>query len=170
MSSKILVAFATRYGSTQEVAEAVASALRETGAEVDVKPLREARSLAGHTAVVIGAPLMMYRWHKDAFAFLSRHHQALLKVPVAVFALGPVKDPHDEQEWLDSRSQLDKELAKVPWFKPVALEMFGGKFDPTLLGFPLNKLAGSAPPSDIRDWNTIRTWATTLPASLRQAA
>jgi len=43
---------------------------------------------------------------------------------VAVFALGPVHDPYDEQEGQDSRAQLDIELAKFPWFKPIALEMF----------------------------------------------
>jgi menaquinone-dependent protoporphyrinogen oxidase len=163
MSTRILVAFATRYGTTQEVAEAVAATLRETGVEVDLSLAREVRTLAGYAAVVLGAPLMMYRWHKDALSFLSRHHQALLRLPVAVFALGPVHDPHDDQEWQDSRAQLDKELAKLPWFKPVAVEMLGGKFDPALLRFPLNKLAGAAPASDIRDWEAIRAWAGTLP-------
>ena len=78
----------------------------------------------------------MYRWHKDALSFLSRHRQALLQLPVAVFALGPVHDPHDAQEWQDSRAQLDKELAKSPWFKPVAVEMFGGRFDSSASTIP----------------------------------
>ncbi len=59
-------------------------------------------------------------------------------------------------------AQLDKELARFPWFKPVALEMFGGKFDPALLSFPLNKLAGPAPASDIRDLQAVRLWASSL--------
>lgn len=83
---------------------------------------------------------------------------------MAVFALGPVHDPHDEKEWEASRSQLDKEIAKQPWFKPIALEMFGGKYDPAKLGFPLNTMAGKEPASDIRDWTTIRTWARNLAA------
>jgi len=170
MSSKVLLAFATRYGSTQEVAEAVAATLRDSGVEVDLRPLREVRALAGYTGVVVGAPLMMYRWHKDALSFLSRHRQALLQLSVVVFALGPVHDPHDAQEWQDSRAQLDKELVKFPWFKPVAVEMFGGRFDPALLRFPLNKLAGSAPASDIRDWEAIRAWAGGLATKLEPRA
>jgi menaquinone-dependent protoporphyrinogen oxidase len=169
MSTRVLVAFATHYGSTQEVAEAVAATLREQGVEVDLRSLREVRTLAGYGAVILGAPLIMHSWHKDARDFLSRHRQTLLQLPVAAFALGPVHEPHDEQEWQDSRAQLDKELAKFAWFQPVALEMFGGRFDPALLRFPLNKLAGPAPASDIRDWDAIRAWASTLPTVLEPA-
>ncbi len=162
MSSPALVAYATRYGSTQEVAETVAATLCEYGFEVTTRPMREVRTLAEYGPVVLGAPLFMLRWHKDAIRFLSRHRGALRERPAAVFALGPVHDPHDEKEWQDSRGQLDRELAKFPWFRPIALEMFGGKYDPTKLGFPLKSFAGSAPASDIRDWTAIRAWAAGL--------
>jgi menaquinone-dependent protoporphyrinogen oxidase len=162
MSASVLVAYATRYGSTQEVAEAVAATLRECGLAVDIQPMREVRTLARYSAVVLGAPLYMFRWHKDARRFLSRHSEALTERPVAVFALGPTHDPYDEKEWQDSCAQLDKELAKFPWLTPVALEMFGGKYDPTKLRFPINWLAGKEPASDLRDWTAIRAWAADL--------
>ena len=160
MSSCVLVGYATRYGSTLEVAEAVAATLRECGFEVDIQPMREVRTLAGYSAVVLGAPLFMFRWHKDALRFLSRHSEALTERPVAVFALGPFHD--DEKEWQDSRDQLDKELSKFPWLTPVALKMFGGKYDPAKLRFPINLLAGKEPASDLRDWTAIRAWAADL--------
>ena len=166
MSTSVLVGYATRYGSTQEVAEAVAATLRECGLEVDLQPLQEVRSLAGYDAAVVGASLYMYRWHKDARRFLSRHRQALTERPVAVFALGPTHDPHDEEEWRDSRAQLDKALTKFPWLTPVALELFGGKYDPARLRFPINLLAGKEPATDIRDWTAIRAWARDLAAQL----
>ena len=156
MSSLVLVGYATRYGSTQEVAEAVAATLRECGLEVDIQPMRKVGTLAGYSAVVLGAPLFMFRWHKDALSFLSRHREALTERPVAIFALGPTHDPYDEKEWQDSRDQLDKELAKYPWLRLVALEMFGGKYDPAKLRFPINLLAGKEPASDLRDWTAIR--------------
>lgn len=162
MPPKVLVGYATRYGSTQEVAEAVAAALRESGLDVDIQPLRKVSTLAGYSAVVLGAPLFMFRWHKDALHFLSRHLKTLVDFPVAVFALGPTHDPFDEKEWQDSRAQLDKELAKFPWFKPAALEMFGGKYDPAYLRFPLKMLAGKEPASDLRNWAAIRAWAAGL--------
>ena len=159
MPTSVLVAYATKYGSTQEVAEAVAAALRESGLTVAVQPAREVRTLEGYDAVVLGAALYMYKWHKDALSFLSRHRKALAERPVAVFALGPVHAPRDEKEWQNSRAQLDKELAKYPWLKPVAVEILGGKFDPKKLSFPMNKFAGKEPPSDARDWTAIRAWA-----------
>ena len=169
MSKSVLVGYATRYGSTREVAEAVAAALRDSGLAVDLQPVREVRSLAGYKALVLGAPLYMFRWHKDARRFLSRHRKAIAERPVAIFALGPVHDPHDESEWRDSRAQLEKELAKYPWLAPVALEIFGGKFDPENLRWPVNLLAGSEPATDIRDWEAIRAWASELAAKLEPA-
>ena len=168
MSSSVLVGYATRYGSTEEVAEAVGKTLRECGLEVEVRPVREVRTLDGYDAVVLGAALYMFRWHKDARRFLSRHRKALADLPVAVFALGPVKDPYDEEEWRNSRDQLDKELERHAWLKPLDVEILGGKFDPALLRFPLNVFAGSEPASDIRDWEAIRTWACDLASKLAE--
>jgi len=162
MSSSILVGYATQYGSTQEVAEAIAETLREGGVTVDVLPLREVRDLGGYSGVVLGATLMKSRFHKDAQNFLKKQRQALTERPVAVFALGPVKEPHDEEEWQSSRAQLDKQMQYFPWLTPSAVELFGGKFDPATLPFPLNKLAGQQPASDARDWTAIRAWASDL--------
>jgi menaquinone-dependent protoporphyrinogen oxidase len=169
MSTSILVGYATRSGSTQEVAETIAATLREAGLAVTCQPARQVRDLAGYDGVVLGAPLYMFRWHKDAKSFLARHRQALTARPVAVFALGPFHV--DEKEFTDARSQLDKELVKFPWFKPLAIEIFGGKFDPTKLGFPYNLIPAlkQMPASDIRDWTAIRAWARGLAAQLRAA-
>ena len=166
MSTSVLVGYATRYGSTQEVAEAVAAALRKGGLEVDLQAVRQVRSLETYGAVVLGAPLFMFRLHKDARRFLSRHRKALTERPVAIFALGPVHDPHDEAEWQDSRAQLDKELARHPWLTPVAIEVFGGKYDPEKLRFPISLFAGEEPASDLRDWAAIRAWARDVAAKL----
>lgn len=162
MAASILVAYATRHGSTEQVAEAVAKTLREGGFDVDCRPTRDVRTLEGYDRIVLGAPLYMYRWHKDARRFLSRHRKGLVERPVAVFALGPTHEPYDEEEWRDSRAQLDKELAKFPWLSPVAVELFGGKFDPESLRFPMDLFARAEPASDIRDWTTIHAWAEDL--------
>jgi menaquinone-dependent protoporphyrinogen oxidase len=169
MSASVLVSYATRYGSTQEVAEAVTATLRECGLAVDIQLMQEVRTLTQYSTIVMGAPLFMFRWHRDAHRFLSKHREALTERPVAVFALGPVHEPHDEKEWQDSRAQLDKELAKFPWLTPVALEMFGGKYDPAYLRFPVNLLAGKEPASDIRDWTAIRAWASNLAVKFQPA-
>ena len=174
MKVKVLVAYASKYGSTQEVAEAIAATLRESGLVVDLEPIREVKTLEEYTAVVLGAPLYMFHWHKDARRFLSRHREALTKRPVAIFALGPFND--EEKEWKEVRAQLDKELAKFPWLTSMAIEIFGGKFDPAKLRFPDNIIASlpanplhKMPASDIRDWTVIRAWASNLATQLQPA-
>jgi menaquinone-dependent protoporphyrinogen oxidase len=167
MSTSILVGYATRSGSTQEVAETIAATLREDGLVVVCQPIKNVRSLEGHGAVVLGAPLYMFRWHEDAKRFLSRHQAALRARPAVVFALGPFHE--DAKEFQDARSQLDKELLKFPWFAPIAIQIFGGKFDPATLRFPMNLIPAlkQMPASDIRDWTAIRAWASGLAAQLQ---
>jgi len=166
MPASVLVAYATRYGSTQEVAEAVAATLRERRLEVDLRPAREVRSLESYGAVVLGTALYMFRLHKDARRFLTRHPEALSKRPVAIFAMGPFNN--DEKEWQGVRAQLDKELSMFPWLTPVAQEVFGGKFDPAKLRFPYNLVPylKRLPASDIRDWKAINTWASSIAEKL----
>lgn len=158
----ILIGYTTPYGSTRDVVEVIAETLRANGLRVDLQSLRDIRSLDRYSAVIVGVALYMYHWHKDALKFLSRHRKMLLELPVAVFVFGPTRVSHDDAEWQDSHDQLEKELAKYPWLKPAALKMFGGKFDPTLLRFPINKLAGSELLTDIRDWDAIRAWLETI--------
>jgi menaquinone-dependent protoporphyrinogen oxidase len=169
LSSSVLVAYATRYGSTQEVAEAVAAELRARGLAVDIQPMRKMRTLEGYGAVVLGTAIYMFRLHKDARRFLARHREALTQRPVAIFALGPFND--EEKEWQGVRAQLDKELAQFPWFTPVAREIFGGKFDPAKLRFPYNLVPylKRLPASDIRDWKAIRAWAGDLAEKFQRA-
>jgi menaquinone-dependent protoporphyrinogen oxidase len=163
MVDTILVAYVTRYGSTQEVAERVAETLRENGLQVDVKPAKQVHALEGYRAVVLGAPLYIGRWLKDAHRFLAQHQSGLAQRPVAVFSLGPTR--LEEMKAPDVRAQLDQELGKYPWLKPVASELFGGKYDPATLRFPDNLLGAlpasplhGLPASDARDWEAIRAW------------
>ena len=162
MKDKVLVAYASTYGSTQEVAEAVAARMREIGLAVDLLPARKVQSLEEYGAVVLGAPLYMFHWHKDALHFLSQHRNALTGLPVAVFALGPIHDA--AEDWQEVRNELDKELAKISWLAPAAVEVFGGKFDPTRLRFPWNLVPAlkQMPACDLRDWTAIRAWASNL--------
>src|SRR5258708_26518818 len=81
MTALILIAYATKHGSTQEVAETIAVTLREHALEVEVQPASEVRALDRYSAVVLGAPLYMGRWHGDASGFLKRHRTARSALP-----------------------------------------------------------------------------------------
>ena len=118
---------------------------------------------------MLGAPLYIFRWHKDARRFLTKHRQTLSKLPVAIFTMGPLNDK--EEEWQDARQHIEKELAKYPWLTPVALEVFGGVFVPGKLTFPYTLIPAlnQLPPSDLRNWDEIQAWANSLPAQIRSA-
>ena len=163
--SLVLVAYATKYGSTEEVAQAVAKTLRETGVDAEVRPAREVKDVDGFAGVVLGAPLYYFRWHKDARKFLDRYRHPLTVKPVAVFALGPTNDT--PKDFVDARPGLDKALAKREWLKPVSVKLFGGKLDPDGLRFPdSNPAMKKMGASDIRDWDAIREWAASLPKAM----
>jgi menaquinone-dependent protoporphyrinogen oxidase len=164
MNNKILVTYVSTHGSTREVAEFITNVLRENGKEVDLQPMRTVLTLEGYDGVVLGAPLYMFHLHASAKKFLKRHQNALSgSLPAAVFAGGPFGQT-EEKTWQEVRTNLEKELAKFPWFQPVSVEVVGGKFDPSKLRFPYSLIPAmkNQPASDLRDWEAIRTWAISL--------
>ena len=128
------------------------------------------KTLEGYAAVVVGAPLYMFHWHKDAKSFLSRHRQALMARPVAVFAMGPLQD--EAKDWQDVRAQLDKELLKFPWLAPVAQRSSAASTTRRKLTFPHNLIPAlkQMPATDMRGWPAIRAWAIGLAAQLQMHA
>lgn len=171
MSDTILLAYATRYGSTEEVAESIARTLREHGLAVDFRPVQGVSALLNYRAVVLGAPLYIGQLPKEFMHFLTAHQTELAERPVALFALGPLHD--DPKELQRSVEQLAKELAKFPWLQPVAVKVFAGAYDPDKLRFPDNLIARmpvsplhGAPAFDGRNWPVIRAWANEIASQL----
>ncbi len=161
----ILLAYATRFGSTQEVAKAITAAPRQAGVEVDIQPVQEVKGLDNYDAIVLGAAIYNAKWHSDAHEFLSRHEESLRQRPVAIISLGPTtRNPAAKKR---SLSQLDRDLEKYPWLKPVALEMFVGKYDLSKMG--LGSVGRLVPLTDQRDPNAVRAWANTLPEQIERA-
>jgi len=164
-TKSVLLAYASRFGSTQEVAETIASILSEAELEVDLQPMQEVKSLDRYDAVVLGAAIYNAKWHPEAHQFLSQHQDVFSQLPVAIFTLGPLSP--SEAAKRNSRHQLDRELAKYPWLKPVAVEIFAGKYDPSKPG--LGFLDRFVPARDLRNWDAIRAWANALSAQLQRA-
>jgi menaquinone-dependent protoporphyrinogen oxidase len=163
LKTRVLVAYASRHGSTREVAEAVAATLRARGLAVQLMPAAEVGHLHRCDAVVLGGALYTGRLHKDARRFLARHRDALAQRPLAVFALGPrTLEPADVAA---SRAQLDRALSSAG-AAPDAVAIFGGVVKPDELRFPFNRM----PAGDARDWPAIEAWATEIGARFGPAA
>lgn len=153
MAKPVLVAYATRRGSTREVAADVARVLRQSGLEVELEPAREVKKLDRYGAVVLGGALYMGRLHKDARKFLKRHRRQLSGLLLAVFAMGPKST--EAAELAGASAQLARALGAIPELKPFSTAIFGGVIDPNKLGFPFSKMQAI----DARDWKAIQAWA-----------
>ena len=148
----MLVAYGSKHGSTERVAEAITENLKHAGRDVELRRAADVEDLTRYDGVVLGGSLYFGRRHGDAVRFLSKHRRELSELPVTVFALGP--QSAEPQELAKSRAQLDKALRKVPEVEPRSIAVFGGVIDPAKLRFPLSRM----PASDARDWNAIEAW------------
>ncbi len=160
----LLVAYATKHGSTREVAEAVAGTLAEQGFCVDLRAATAVDGVAGYGAFVVGGALYTGRWHRDAVALVRRLAHDAPGVPVALFALGP--RTLAPEELARSEAQLRHSLRRVSALLPVALRVFGGVVRPDALRFPFSRM----PASDARDWDAVESWARELALRFGKAA
>jgi menaquinone-dependent protoporphyrinogen oxidase len=159
MGPKILIAYGTKHGSTEQVARSIGETLNELGLEAETLPAAGVDDLTAYDGVVVGGALYMGRWHPDALRFVENHRATLATLPVAVFAMGP--RTLDERDVDGARAQLAKALAKVPEVDPYAVTVFGGVIDPRTLRFPFNRM----PATDARDWGAIRAWSAEVAAA-----
>jgi menaquinone-dependent protoporphyrinogen oxidase len=160
MAADVLIVYASRKGSTEQVARRIGEVLRAHGLSTAIEPAEEVDELEGFRAVVVGGAIYVGRWHREARRFLHRHHGALTDLPFAVFALGPGKDT--PEDFAESRRQLDHALAREHDLEAREVAVFGGVIDPQRMHFPFNHM----PKTDLRDWPAIHAWAARLPESL----
>ncbi len=158
---RVLVAYASKAGSTAEAAAFIAKKLADSGLAVDLRRARNVRSVDGYQAVVVGSAIRAGQWLGEASEFVKTHKAALAARKTAFFTLClTLKD--------DTPSNREKVAA---YLKPVRatvepdwIEFFAGKMDyrKLSLGPRLIAKAIKAPEGDYRDWNAIGAWADAL--------
>ena len=158
MSKRVLVTYATRAGSTSEVAEAIGQVLRERGFSVDIWPIKSQPRVQGFDAVVIGSAVRTGAWLPEAVAFVTQNQLELKQVPVALFTVHMNNTGSDPVSVANRRAYLNSVRALV---HPVGEAFFAGAINPASLSL-LDRLivrAVKAPTGDFRDWEKIRGWA-----------
>ena len=90
MAATVLVAYATKHGSTKAIAQAVGSKLHTAGLRVRVHPAAVVRDLSAYDAVVVGSAIYHDQWLWDGFRFLRRMRSQLRERPLWLFSSGPI--------------------------------------------------------------------------------
>lgn len=169
MHKKILVTYASKCGSTGEVAGAIAKQLSENGARVDVRPIKAVTNLADYRAVVIGSAIRMGSWLPEAVEFVKQYQTELNQMPTAIFTVHML----NRDESAESRKLREAYIAPVrALLKPAAEGFFAGKIDLARMSF-LDRFISNvmqAKNEDLRDWSKIRAWAQELTPSFHLLA
>ncbi len=166
MSNKILVAYASRAGSTAGVAEAIGKTLAEGGAQVEVRLMKDVKDLAPYRAVVAGSAIHGGQWLPEAMQFMQTHQATLAQKPFAAFLVCMTLTISNGKYREHVADFLQPVRALV---KPVSEGLFAGVLDiskvPSFrdrLKFRLSVAFGVWPEGDHRDWDAIRAWAADL--------
>ncbi len=177
-TTKAVVIYASKYGSTKGIAEFIAEKLRQQGMQADVREVGAVRNAADYDAFVIGSAVYMNHWLKEAKQFMSKNSALLASRPVWLFSSGPVGTESKDSKGRDlvevsGPKELDELRALV---KPRDHKVFFGAFDGTRLtgaigfGYRLalkSKAAREAmPEGDFRDWKEIEAWAISIGRAL----
>jgi menaquinone-dependent protoporphyrinogen oxidase len=166
---KVLVAYATKYGATGEIAEKIGEVLRQAGLDTDVLTADRVRDLSHYRAVVLGSATYMFKWRKEAAHFLKKHEKAMAERPVWLFSSGPLSegDPVEQLEgW-----RFPKDLQAIAdRIQPRDIAVFHGVLDLNKLN-PVEKWMMTkfdSPVGDFRDWDLITSWALSIAAALKE--
>jgi menaquinone-dependent protoporphyrinogen oxidase len=152
----ILIAVASRHGSTHDIAEVYAQELRHVGHVVDVRDVDGSLAIEHYGAVIVGSAIYMGNWLPEARQFVEHNQAALTNVPVWLFSSGPLgqgdAQPHGEPAHLDELMQATHARAH---------RIFAGKLDKSSLGLGERLITRmvKAPEGDFREWEAIRVWA-----------
>jgi menaquinone-dependent protoporphyrinogen oxidase len=174
--TRVLVAYATRHGSTRGIAERIADQLRTHGLEAECRPASEVRDASAHDAFVIGGAAYMFRWLGDATGFVEKNRAILAERPTWLFSSGPIgTDLVDKQGRDVLETTVPKEFPRLrELVHPRGQKVFFGAIDPAAkpigIAERLTSLMPAArdalPKGDFRDWPAIDAWADEIAGAL----
>lgn len=164
---RILVVYASMYGTTGGIAKVIGEELCGEGAIVDVKYVNNVEDISSYDAVVIGSAIRGSEWLHEAVDFVRQHRIALSQIPVAYFlacmTLAKTKNPEHEKEMRErAASWLVPVYEEIPEVKPIGVGLFAGAiyFDrmPAIQRILYPVIAGNDFEGDFRKWDKIKAW------------
>ncbi len=157
----VLVTYASRSGSTAEIASVFGEIFRSRGCKVDIKPVKTKPSLNGYDTVILGSAVRMGGWLPEMTEFIKVNRPAISSLPVFLYTVHILSTGDDET----SRAARSAYLKNIhPLVNPVDEVFFTGKIDLeklSLLDRMMVKMVKS-PIGDYRNWKNICGWAQSI--------
>jgi menaquinone-dependent protoporphyrinogen oxidase len=161
--TKVLVAFASKHGSTEEIAKTIGEVLLAHELDVDVKRMADVDTVFPYDAFVLGSAVYMGSWMRGATRFLDEHDELISTRPTWLFSSGPIGSPPRGagEESFDHGALVDRTRARDH-------RQFGGKLDKAQLSLGQRATTGllRVPYGDYREWDAITAWATAIARAL----
>lgn len=166
-SKKILVTYASRSGSTAEIAAAIGKSLSQNGIHVDIIPMQAVKDVSEYQAIVAGSAIRNRAWLPEAMEFVRTHRSELSQKRFATFTACITLAMSNSDQYRKAVSDWIQPIrAQV---KPVSEGLFAGMLDFTKLPFNWDTVKlravvamGIFPKEDRRDWHAINAWAEDL--------
>lgn len=158
MTQRTLVTYASKAGSTAEVAARIGETLAKRGAAVDVLPIGKVTDLTPYSTVVVGSAIRMGRVMPEAKSFIEKNQAALQKKSFSTFVVCLTLKDDTAENRTAVAAYLDPVRALV---KPASEGLFAGVLNPNKIGLldRLIMMAMKTPEGDFRKWDQITAWA-----------
>ncbi len=170
MDTQVLVAYATKYGATAEIADKIGQVLRQAGLHADVLPADRVSDLTPYKAVVPGSAVYAGQWRKAAAAFLEANETELAERPVWLFSTGPTGEG-DPVALMKGWRFPEAQQPIADRIRPRDIAFFGGEIDMLKLNLAEKLIVKGikAPIGDFRDWHAIGSWAAAIADALQKS-
>lgn len=162
MDKRILVTYASKAGSTAEIAERIGQAFIERNYAVDILPISRINDLNSYRAVILGSAIRVRNILPEAMSFIQKHQETLHIIPFSIFIVCLSMKDDDACTRKNVREYLDPVYKFV---EPASVGLFAGVLNPKRLGLMERMLvkAINASEGDFRRWDQIETWAQNIP-------
>lgn len=160
--TRVLIAYGSKHGATQGIAEELEEELRSDGFDVVAMPAERVDDVNGYDAVILGGAVYAGRWHVEARRCARRHAGQLRQRPVWLFSSGPVDDSAERRDIAPVRG-----VAR--WMQRLGARehiTFGGALTAETPGRIAHSLVRHGKGGDFRNPERIRQWAHHIAAQL----
>ena len=171
---RVLVGYASAYGSTKGIATEIGERLTRAGLEVDVRPVSEIEAIDGYDAVVLGSAIDNMSWLPQARGVRRSHTTALTVRPDWLFSVSSVGDTSSFFGPRVARvmRRMHHEPREIAGIRRATRTRdhrnFAGAVDRThwnLAGHLFLRAFGGSY-GDHRDWQDVDTWADGIASEL----